>query len=165
LDRTVFVLGRAVAVAAPAGLVVWLMANIDVYGISLLDYGANYLQPLADLLGLDGYILMAFILGFPANEIVIPILLMSYTANGSIFEINNLAALRDILVDNGWTWLTAVNMMLISLMHFPCATTVLTIRKETGSVKWTLASFLIPTLTGVVITFAITQIARLLGLA
>jgi ferrous iron transport protein B len=165
LDRTVFVLGRAVAVAAPAGLVVWLMANIDVHGISLLDYGANYLQPLADLLGLDGYILMAFILGFPANEIVIPILLMSYTANGSIFEINNLAALRDILVDNGWTWLTAVNMMLISLMHFPCATTVLTIRKETGSVKWTLASFLIPTLTGVVITFAITQIARLLGLA
>lgn len=165
LDRTVFVLGRAVIVAAPAGLVIWLMANITVNGVSLLAYGANFLEPFANLLGLDGYIIMAFILGFPANEIVIPILLMSYTANGSIFEMNNLAALRDILLANGWTWLTAVNLMLISLMHFPCATTLITIKKETGSMKWTLASFLIPTLTGILITFVITQVTRLLGLA
>ncbi len=165
LDRTLFVLGRAVVVAAPAGLVIWLMANIDVNGISLLEHGASFLQPFANLLGLDGYIIMAFILGFPANEIVIPILLMSYTATGSIFETNNVAALRDILLTNGWTWLTAVNMMLITLLHFPCATTLLTIKKETGSRKWVFASFLIPTLTGIIITFVITQVTRLLGLA
>ena len=164
LDRTIFVLGRAVIVAAPSGLVIWLMANININGLSLLAYGANFFNPFANLLGLDGYIIMAFILGFPANEIVIPILLMSYTANGSIIEINNLTALRDILLANGWTWLTAVNLMLISLMHFPCATTLMTIKKETGSMKWTFASFLIPTLTGVIITFATTQVARLLGL-
>ncbi len=165
LDRTLFVLGRAVVVAAPAGLIIWLMANINVNGISLLDYGANFLQPFANLLGLDGYIIMAFILGFPANEIVIPILLMSYATSGSIFEMNNPAALRGILAANGWTWLTAVNMMLISLMHFPCATTLITIKKETGSRKWTFASFLIPTFAGIIITFIITQVTRLLGLA
>lgn len=164
-DRTIFVLGRAVAIAAPAGLVIWVMANIDVHGLSLLDHCANFLQPFASLLGLDGYIMMAFILGLPANEIVIPILIMSYLSSGSMVELENLDVLKNILVANGWTWLTAVNVMLICLMHFPCATTLLTIRKETQSWKWTFVSFLVPTLAGIVLTFVITQVVRLVGLA
>ena len=141
------------------------MANIDVHGLSLLDHCANFLQPFASLLGLDGYIMMAFILGLPANEIVIPILIMSYMSSGSMVELENLDVLKNILVANGWTWLTAVNVMLICLMHFPCATTLLTIRKETQSWKWTFVSFLVPTLAGIVLTFVITQVVRLVGLA
>lgn len=163
-DRTIFVLGRAVIVAAPAGLFIWLMANISFNGVSLLDYGAGLLQPFAYLLGMDGYILMAFILGLPANEIVMPIIIMSYMSTGSMIELENLEALRSLLISNGWTWLTAVNVMLLCLMHFPCATTLLTIRKETKSWKWTFVSFLVPTMAGVIITFAVTQIVRLFGL-
>lgn len=164
LDRTLFVLGRAVSIAAPAGLVIWIMANINVNGVSILDHGAFFLQPFASLIGLDGYILMAFILGLPANEIVMPIILMSYLATGSMIEIDNLDALRNLLVEHGWTWLTAINVMLFSLMHFPCATTLLIIRKETKSWKWTLVSFLVPTAAGIIITFALTQIVHLFGL-
>lgn len=160
-DRTIFVLGRAVTIAAPAGLFIWLMANITVNGISLLDYGASFLQPFAHLLGLDGYILMAFLLGLPANEIVMPIIIMSYMATGSMTQMENLESLRALLVSHGWTWLTAVNVMLFCLMHFPCATTLLTIRKETKSLKWTFVSFLVPTLAGITITFTVTQIVRL----
>ena len=109
--------------------------------------------------------MMAFILGLPANEIVIPILIMSYMSSGSMVELENLDVLKNILVANGWTWLTAVNVMLICLMHFPCATTLLTIRKETQSWKWTFVSFLVPTLAGIVLTFVITQVVRLVGLA
>jgi|LSQX01.3.fsa_nt_gb ferrous iron transport protein B len=163
LDRTLFVLGRAVVVAAPAGLVIWIMANINIDGISLLNHSAGFLDPFAALLGLDGYILMAFILGLPANEIVMPIILMSYMATGTILDMESLEALGALLVKNGWTWLTAVNVMLLSLMHFPCATTLLTIKKETGSWKWTLAAFLIPTGTGLLIIFTVTQIVRLLS--
>ena len=115
-------------------------------------------------IGLDGYILMAFILGFPANEIVIPIIIMSYLATGSIFEFETLYELKDLLVANGWTWLTAVSVMLFTLMHWPCATTILTIKKETQSIKWTILSFLIPTITGVVICFIFASSVRLLGL-
>jgi ferrous iron transport protein B len=165
LDRTLFVLSRAVAVAAPAGLVIWLMANITVGDASLLTYSANSLDPFARLLGLDGYILMAFILGLPANEIVIPIIIMSYTASGSILELEGLEDLRQLLVSNGWTWLTGVCVMLFSLMHFPCGTTLWTIRKETQSLKWTLASFAIPTAAGIIICFIVASTARLLGLA
>jgi len=161
LDRTLFVLGRAASVAAPAGLVIWLMANIDIGGISLLDYGAGFLQPFAQLLGLDGYILMAFVLGLPANEIVIPIILMSYMSTGAMIDFDNHAALGAVLAANGWTWLTCFNTMLLSLMHFPCATTLLTIKKETNSWKWTLASFIVPTIAGITVTFFVTQIARL----
>lgn len=163
-DRTLFVLGRAVAVAAPAGLVIWIMANIHVGGLSLLTHGANFLDPFASLLGMDGYILMAFILGLPANEIVIPILVMSYMAKGSMLEFESLEDLRNLLVANGWTWVTAVCVMLFSLMHFPCATTLWTIRKETKSLKWTLVSFLVPTITGIIICFTVAQTARLFGL-
>jgi ferrous iron transport protein B len=164
LDRTLFVLGRAIIVAAPAGIVIWLMANINIEGISLLTHCATFLNPFAHLIGLDGYILMAFILGFPANEIVIPIIIMSYTATGSLSNLDSLATLRNLLITNGWTWSTAVCVMLFSLMHWPCSTTCLTIRKETQSLKWTLISFLVPTITGMTICFVFTTIVRLLGL-
>jgi len=164
-DRTLFVLGRAVVVAAPAGLVLWIMANITIGYFSLLAHCANFLNPFANLIGLDGYILMAFILGFPANEIVIPIIIMSYTATGSLLEFDSLIQLRQLLISNGWTWLTALNVMLFSLMHWPCSTTCLTIKKETQSFKWTAISFAIPTITGIVICFTITTLVRILGLA
>lgn len=163
-DRTIFVLGHAVMAAAPAGLFIWLMANININSVSLLGYGASFLQPFAELLGMDGYILIAFILGLPANEIVMPIIIMSYMSTGSMIELENLEALRSLLVSHGWTWLTAINVMLFCLMHFPCATTLLTIRKETKSWKWTFVSFFISTITGVIITFAVTQTVRLFGL-
>lgn len=163
-DRTFFVLARAVKVAAPAGLVIWLMANIQTGGISLLAQAADFLQPFANLIGLDGYILMAFILGLPANEIVVPIIIMSYMATGSMLELDSLEELGNLLVSHGWTWLTAVCVMLFSLMHWPCGTALLTIRKESQSAKWTFVSFLVPTVTGIVICFAVTQIVRLLGL-
>ncbi|MTI96136.1 MAG: ferrous iron transport protein B [Firmicutes bacterium] len=162
-DRTIFVLGRAILVAAPAGLIIWVAANIDVGGVSILNHGANFLSPLADLMGLDGFILMAFILGMPANEIVIPIIIMSYLATGAMLEFDSLTALRDLLAANGWTWLTAVNVMILTLLHFPCGTTLLTIRKETNSWRWTVFSFLIPTIAGIVVCIAFTQLVRLVG--
>lgn len=165
LDRTLFVLGRAVAVAAPAGLIIWGMANIHVGGLSLLSHCAGFLDPFARLIGMDGYILMAFILGFPANEIVIPLIIMSYMATGSMMEFDSLSQLRELLVTNGWTWLTAMCVMLFSLMHWPCSTTCLTIKKETQSWKWTLISFLVPTVTGILVCFIVASFARLLGLA
>ncbi len=164
LDRTLFVLGRAVSVAAPAGLVIWLMANIQVNEISILSHCAGFLDPFARLMGLDGYILTAFILGLPANEIVIPILLMSYLSTGSLTEFESLSQLHTLLVNNGWTWLTAVCVMLFSLMHWPCGTTLWTIHKETQSAKWTLAAFLIPTAAGIAACMLVTGIVRLLGL-
>jgi ferrous iron transport protein B len=164
-DRTLFVLGRAVAIAAPAGLVIWLMANITISNSSLLSHCAQFLNPFAQLIGLDGYILMAFILGLPANEIVIPILIMSYMSKGSMLELDSLSEMRTLLIDNGWTWLTAVCMMIFSLNHWPCGTTLWTIRKETQSWKWTWISFLVPTITGIIICFIVAQGARLLGLA
>jgi ferrous iron transport protein B len=164
LDRTLFVLGRAVLIAAPAGLVIWVMANITVGDISLLTHAANFLDPFGRLLGMDGYILMAFVLGLPANEIVIPILIMSYMASGSILELEELEDLQRLLVSHGWTWLTGVCVMLFSLMHFPCGTTLWTIRKETQSRKWTLASFAIPTAAGIIVCFVVANTVRLLGL-
>lgn len=164
LDRTLFVLGRAAAVAAPAGIVIWLMANITIAEVSLLAHGARILQPLGRLMGLDGIILMGFLLGLPANEIVIPVIIMSYMASGSMQEFESLEALRQLLTANGWTWLTAVNVMLFTLMHFPCGTTLWTIRKETQSLKWTLISFLVPTAAGIIICMAVAAVARLLGL-
>lgn len=165
LDRTLFVLRRAVIVAGPAGLVIWVLANIHVGELSLLAHCAEFLDPFAKLLGLDGYILMAFILGFPANEIVVPIIIMSYMAVGSLTEIESLSELHALFVDHGWTWLTAVCTMLFSLMHWPCGTTCLTIKKETQSLKWTLVSFAVPTATGVVICFITANAVRLAGLA
>jgi len=164
LDRTLFVLARAVAVAAPAGVVIWAMANITVGDVSLLNLAASSLDPLGRLMGLDGFILMAFILGMPANEIVIPLLIMSYLGANTMLELDSLDALRQLLLDNGWTWLTALCTMLFALNHFPCGTTLLTIRKETMSRKWTWVSFAVPTVTGIVVCVLVAQGARLLGL-
>jgi len=150
-DRTLFVLGRAICVAAPAGLVIWLFANIGLNGQSLLDLVANFLNPFANLMGLDGYILTAFILGIPANEIVLPIILMCYLGSNSLVDLEDTFSIGQILISNGWTILTAINVMLFTILHYPCATTLLTIKKETGSLKWTFLSFLIPTVCGVVV--------------
>lgn len=151
LDRTLFVLGRAVAIAAPTGLVIWLFANVTIGNISILTYVANFLNPFAKLMGFDGYILLAFILGFPANEIVLPIILMSYMSTGTLVNLEDTFALGEILMQNGWTLLTGINAMIFSLLHFPCSTTLMTIKKETNSWKWTLLAFSIPTVCGIVI--------------
>ncbi|MBQ3031321.1 MAG: ferrous iron transporter B [Anaerotignum sp.] len=151
LDRTAYVLGRAVTVAIPAGAVIWLCQNVTFGGYTLL-YGLTVLlEPLGALMGLSGVILAAFLLGIPANEIVIPILLMVYSQSGMLVEAEGMAQAGAILTANGWTWVTAVCTILFSLNHFPCATTLLTIRKETGSWFWTGVSFLLPTVVGILL--------------
>lgn len=165
LDRTLFVLGRAAVVAAPAGLLIWLCANIQVGDRSILACCTGFFDPFARLLGLDGVILTAFILGFPANEIVIPIMMMAYLSTGTLVEYSSLDALRQLLLEHGWTWLTAVCTMLFSLMHWPCSTTCMTIGKETKSLKWTLISFALPTGIGMIVCFLTASAARLMGLA
>jgi len=159
-DRTLFVLGRAVVVAAPAGMVIWILANLTIGDVTLLSLCSGFLDPFARMIGLDGVILLAFILGFPANEIVVPIIIMAYMAEGKLLEIDDLSVLKELLVNNGWTWVTAVSTLLFSLMHWPCSTTCLTIRKETQSVKWTLVSWFIPTITGFIVCFLFTTVCR-----
>ncbi|GAB6158375.1 hypothetical protein JCM39194_15750 [Desulfotomaculum varum] len=151
--------------AAPAGAVIWLLANIRLGGISLLAHGAALLNPLAQSMGLDGFILMAFILGLPANEIVLPILIMGYLAAGSLTELNSLHDLyRLLVVQHGWTWLTAVCMMLFSLLHYPCGTTLWTFWRESGSIKWTLLAAAIPLAVACTVCFLTAQGAKILGL-
>ena len=164
LDRTIFVLARAVTVAIPAGAVIWLCQNIMVNGHTLLYGMAALLEPLGALMGLSGVILMAFLLGIPANEIVIPILLMVYSQSGTLVEAEGIAQAGAILAANGWTWVTAVCVILFSLNHFPCATTLLTIRKETGSLLWTGVSFFLPTVVGVLLCIAVHLLALLVGI-
>lgn len=148
LDRTMFVLGRAVLTAAPAGILLWVMANWKINDMTLLSYFAGVLDIPAKLMGMDGVILLAFIVGLPANEIVMPIIIMAYLSQASLSEIGDINVLKQLLVANGWTWKTAVSVMLFTLVHWPCATTCLTIRKETGSIKWTALAFLIPAILG-----------------
>ena len=150
-DRTLFVLGRAVAVALPVGIVIWLFANVGINGESLLTIIANFLEPFAQIMGLDGYILTAFIFGIPANEIVLPIILMCYLNGTSLINMEETQMIGEILRQNGWTILTAINVMIFTVFHFPCATTLLTIKKETGKMRWVILSFLIPTICGIVI--------------
>ena len=152
-DRTLFVLGRAIAVAAPAGLVIWLMANWQIDGQSLLTLCAQFLDPFARWFGIDGVILMAFILGFPANEIVFPLIVMSYLQSSVLVESESLTALHNLLCANGWSMWTAAAVALLCLFHWPCSTTCLTIYKETGSTKWTLLSILLPTVIGFSLCF------------
>lgn len=149
LDRTLFVLGRAAAVAAPAGLLIWIAANVTVGSGSILSHLAGFLQPLGALLGLDGIILLAFLLGFPANEIVVPCILMGYLSTGSLTGYGSLDQLHTLLLANGWTTTTALCALLLTLFHFPCGTTCLTIWRETRSVKWTLLAIALPTAAGV----------------
>ena len=156
IDRTLFVLSRAVIVAIPAGIITWILANTYIGDMTILNHIALFLDPIGKFIGLDGFILLAFILGMPANEIVIPILIMSYMATGSMTDYTSLQELGNLLTDHGWTYLTALNLMLFSLLHWPCTTTLLTIKKETKSIKWTALGFLIPT----AIAFFICTITR-----
>ncbi len=161
LDRTVFVLGRAAAVAAPAGLAIWLLANIQPGGVSLLARAAELLDPAGRFLGLDGTILLAFLLGLPANEIVLPLVLMLYLSQGTLTDIQGISALASVLRDNGWTWVTALCYMLFSLMHWPCSTTLLTIRRETGRWRWAALAAALPTALGCIACRAVVLFSRL----
>lgn len=154
-DRTIFVLGRAVAVAAPAGVIIWLMANVSISGQSLLSHISDFLDPFAVIFGLDGVILLAFILGFPANEIVLPLIIMGYTGSGVLADIGNIGQLKDLLVTNGWDITKCISVLIFCICHFPCSTTLLTIKKETGSLRWTLAAFFIPLITGLAICYLV----------
>ena len=160
-DRTLFVLARAVAVAAPAGLIIWILANNTIGGQSILAHCTQFLDPFGRLIGMDGVIIMAFILGFPANEIVVPIILMCYLSTGTLLELDDLSQLHALLVQNGWTWVTAVCVMLFSLLHWPCSTTCLTIKKEAGGWKWAALAVAIPTALGILACFLVAQISRL----
>lgn len=162
LDRTIFVLGRAITAAAPAGAIIWLFQRIQIGDGTLLTQIAMFLEPLGGIMGLSGPILLAFLLGLPANEIVLPILLMFYSQSGMLVEGGSQTGA--MLAANGWTWMTAVCAILFSLNHFPCATTLLTIRKETGSRKWTAISFLLPTIIGICLCAAVHGLFCFFGL-
>ncbi|MBP2629959.1 MAG: ferrous iron transporter FeoB [Firmicutes bacterium] len=165
IDRTLFVLKRAILMAAPAGAIIWLLGNIVVGEYTLLQHFSQILQPFAYYLGLDGVILLAFILGLPANEIVVPIILMTYLCTGQMTDVESLSELKDILLANGWTWLTAINTMLFCLLHWPCTTTLLSAYKESGSAKWTAVAFALPTILGIILCATLASTARILGLA
>ena len=160
-DRTLFVLGRALSVAIPAGFIIWLFANIYIGDLSILSIVSNFLNPFAKLMGLDGYILTAFILALPANEIALPIILMGYLGSTSLSNISDTFAIGDILIQNGWTILTAINVMIFTVLHFPCSTTLLSIKKETYSWKWTGIAFIIPTICGISLCMFTTLIYNL----
>lgn len=160
-DRTLFVLGRAAAVAAPAGLIIWITANIKLNGTSIFSYCSDFLDPIARLFGMDGVILTAFILGFPANETVVPIMLMGYLADSSISQTDG-AALHSLLTANGWDIGTAICVIIFMLFHWPCSTTLITVKKETGSMKWTLIAALLPTVAGLILCFAVSHIFALI---
>ncbi|MEG0125868.1 MAG: nucleoside recognition domain-containing protein, partial [Clostridia bacterium] len=161
-DRTLFVLGRAVCVAAPAGLIVWILANVMVGEHSLLCHIALFLNPVGKWIGMDGAILLAFVLGFPANEIVLPMILMIYMAQGTLIAPQGLDSLKELLVSNGWSIWTAACVTLFSLFHWPCSTTLLTIYKETHSAKWTALAFLLPTAVGCILCFLVSILSKIL---
>ncbi len=163
LDRTLFVLSRAVIVAAPAGAVTYLLANIYIGDASLISHIAAFLDPFGRLIGLDGFIVMAFIVALPANEIVIPILIMSYLSLGTMHEMASLQTMREIFSANGWNIITVLNTMLFSLLHFPCGTTLLTIKKEAGT-KWAIFGTIMPTIVAILVCFIVARLASLLGI-
>ena len=151
LDRTLFVLGRAVIISIPAGVIIWMCANIHIGNMSIINILGNFLNPFGHIIGMDGMIVLSFILGFPANEIVIPIMMMGYLSNNNLIDISNISVMKDILISNGWTIKTAICTLIFILFHFPCSTTLLTIKKETNSIKWTLLSFVIPLIIGIIL--------------
>jgi ferrous iron transport protein B len=172
IDRTIFVLWRAIVFAVPAGIVIWLVSNITIDGVSAANHFIHWVNPVAFIFGLNGVILLAYIIAIPANEIVIPTILMLTVASlsiagvgagsGVMFELESVADTADILYAGGWTLLTGINLMLFSLLHNPCSTTIYTIYKETKSVKWTLVSTFLPVVMGLVATFFVTQIWRII---
>jgi len=173
IDRTIFVLWRAIVFAIPAGIVIWLVGNITVGGESVGNIFMNWVNPFAFILGLNGVIILAYIIAIPANEIVIPTVLMLTVmslgltgvgeGSGVMFQLDSAFATKDILVAGGWTLLTGINLMLFSLLHNPCSTTIYTIYKETKSVKWTMISTFLPIVMGLIVTFFVTQIWRLIA--
>ena len=150
-------------ISAPCGVVIWLLANIETGDMSLLDRCTEALDPFGRLIGVDGVIVMAFILGFPANEIVIPVMLMCYMSAGTLTDYSGLAELHEILSSCGWSLQTAMSVVILCLFHFPCGTTCLTVKKETGSLKWTALAFILPTVTGVSICFIMNMLWMLLS--
>ncbi len=162
IDRTIFILGRAMLTAAPAGALIWILANVDAGGTSLASLAIDWLEPLGNAIGLDGVILLAYIIAIPANEIVVPTMLMCYLGGSMMMDITTYDQIRAVLVDqHGWTLLTAVNLMLFSLLHNPCATTILTIWKETRSARWTTLGALMPLAIAFAVCFATAQVGRL----
>lgn len=162
-SKTLQVLLRAITTAAPAGLLIWILANISPNGVSLLESASGFLDPFAQFLGLDGTILLAFLLGMPANEIVVPIMIMAYTAGTSLGSPGNLASIHTIFIEQGWTIQTAVCVLIFCLMHWPCATTLLTIKKETQSWKWTALGFLLPTSMGILFCGVVNWLFQVIG--
>jgi len=170
IDRTIYVLWRAIVFAMPAGAVIWLIANITIGGATIAEQLVNFLDPVGILIGLNGVILLAYIVAIPANEIVIPTVLMLTVlmtgaagfdaGTGVMFELDSNASTLALLQAGGWTLLTAVNLMLFSLVHNPCSTTIYTIYKETGSVKWTTVASIMPLVLGFLMTFFVAQIWR-----
>lgn len=160
LDRTVYVLGRSVAVAAPAGLILYILANLKIGDMSILYHVSDFLDPVGKLMGMDGAIILAFILALPANEILIPIILMIYTSAGSLIEYSSLGELLSLLSSNGWTVITAVSVILFTLFHFPCSTTLMTVKKETGSMRWTVLAAILPTVVGALLCIIVSNILR-----
>ena len=162
LDRTLFVLGRAVVVAAPAGAIIWLTANIEAGDTSILNHMTAFLEPFGRAIGVDGVIITAFILGFPANEIVIPVMLMCYMSTGTLTDYTSLSQLHETLSGCGWTIQTAFCVLTLCMFHFPCGTTCLTIKKETGSLRWTALAFIIPTVTGICLCFLLNTLFHII---
>jgi ferrous iron transport protein B len=163
ISRTLFVLGRAILIAAPTGAVIWLLSNTFSGGHSLIQILSDFMDPFGRVLGMDGVIILAFILAFPANEIVLPIILMTYTAGSHLTDIGSVSDIFATLSGHGWTWMTAVCVLLFSLLHYPCSTTLLTIRKETGSLKWTFLAFALPTAIAIAATIFTSMIFRILS--
>ena len=177
IDRTLIVLWRAVVFAVPAGAVIWLSSNVTIGGASIAEHAVDWLNPFGLLIGLNGVILLAYVVAIPANEIVIPTVLMLtvLTAGGAaagtgagagagvMFELDSVAATGELLRGGGWTLLTAVNLMLFSLLHNPCSTTIYTIYKETRSARWTTVASLLPVAMGISVCFVVTQVWRLLA--
>jgi len=173
IDRTMFVVWRAIVFALPAGAVIWLSANIQVGGVSIAEHVVGGLDPMGLFIGLNGVILLAYIVAIPANEIIIPTILMLTVMTtgaqgvgqgaGVMFELDSDSAVKNLLTAGGWTTLTGLNLMLFSLLHNPCSTTIYTIYKETGSAKWTALATLLPVALGFLVTFLVAQIWRLFG--
>lgn len=164
IDRTLFVLGRAVTMAMPAGALIWTLGNVSVDGLSLMSHLSGFLEPLGRTMGLDGVILLAYIVAIPANEIIVPTIIMGYMSTSHMTEVVDVSQLKTLFEMNGWTLLTAICLMLFSLLHYPCSTTTWTIWKETRSRKWTLLSNLLPLLIAFLVTFTVAQIWNLLGM-
>ena len=164
LDRIIHILLRAVAVAAPAGLLIWILANVEVGSTTLLSHLSTFIDPIGRIMGLDGVILLAFILALPAKEIVIPIILMAYSSSGSLVDYSSYSELRNILLANGWTTLTAICVIVFMLCHFPCSSTLITIKKETGKLRYAVIGAILPTLIGFILCVALNALFQILNI-